>query len=306
MKVERVLLVGKLPPAMEPAIQALGLATAKAADMAEAVRVGPAVGVITSSEVAITAEHIEAVRGLEFIGRAAAGTENIDHAAARRLSIPVLSTPQATAPCAAELTMGHIVALLRRVPTVARKLQQGVWAKEMLGEEVAGKVLGIVGLGRVGGRVARLARAFGMRVIACDPYIPRARFRARGARPRTLRQLLTECDVLTLHTPLTDETRGMIGAAEIAMLRPGAWIVNCARGGIVQEDALLAALELGQIAGAAIDVWMGEPDVNRELLEHPAVLGTPHVGAATRQAKARLVTMMVEAVGAWLEKRKRA
>lgn len=290
---------------MGPALEAIGVAPQKMPDMATALPEGPAVGLVTSSEVAIGEAHLAALPGLEFIGRAAAGTDNIDHAAARRRRIRVISIPRATAPCAAELTMAHIVSLLRRVPAVSQALRAGVWGKDMLGEEALGKRLGIVGLGRVGGRVARLAQAFGMKVLACDPYIERARFRAHAARALVLPGLLELADVVTLHTPLTDETRGFIGARELARMRPGSWLVNCARGGLVDETALLAALDAGHLSGAAIDTWMDEPSPAPLLIQHPAVLGTPHVGAATRQAKARLVSYMVREVERFLRRRPR-
>jgi D-3-phosphoglycerate dehydrogenase len=142
-----------------------------------------------------------------------------------------------------------------------------------------------------------------MRCVAADPYIAAARFRRFRARRVTHERLFELADVVTVHTPLTLETRGMIGAREIARMRPGAWIVNCARGGIVDEAALLAALREGRLTGAAIDTWMSEPGGNPALLAHPAVIGTPHVGAATRQAKQRLVTYMARAVSRFLARR---
>lgn len=301
----KVLIVGKLPPAMETGLQELGLQVALAPDMDAAAKQGPAVGVVTSSEAAVQERHLVAMPGLKFVGRAAAGTDNIDFAAAKRHRVKVLSIPLATAPCAAELTMGHIVSLLRRVPEVNRKLREGFWGKFMLGEEVGGKTLGIVGLGRVGGRVARLAQAFGMKTLACDPYLAKERFRELGCRALALPRLLEEVDVLTLHTPLTDETRGFIGAPELARLKKGAWLINCARGGLVDESALLAELDSGRLTGAAIDTWVGEPAPRAELVNHERVLGSAHIGAATVQAKARLVSFMVREVSKWLKGHKR-
>ena len=303
----KVLLVGKLPPAMDAAIQALGVDIALAADMPAAAKLPPAklasvVGVITSSEVPVQDEHLAAIPGLRFVGRAAAGTDNIDFHAAKKRRIKILSIPLATAPCAAELTMGHIVSLLRRVPYIQQKLRDGVWGKFILGEEVAGKTLGIVGLGRVGGRVARLAQAFGMKTLACDPYIARARFTEYACRPLPLPRLLELAQVVTLHTPLTAETRGFIGAPELARMRDGAWLINCARGGLVDETALLAALNAGRLTGAAIDTWVGEPTPRADLVNHERVLGSAHIGAATVQAKARLVTYMAREVQKFLSR----
>ena len=300
----KVLLVGKLPPAFGPALEALRLKHETFEDMHAAAKGLPALGAITSSEVRVGDAELASVPGLKFVGRAAAGTDNIDFAAAKRHRVKVISIPKATAPCAAELTMGHIVTLLRRVPEVSGRLREGFWGKFILGEEVAGKTLGIVGLGRVGGRVARLAQAFGMRVVACDPYIARERFREHRARRLELHRVLEVADVVTLHTPLTDETRGFIGAREIARMRRGAWLVNCARGGLVDEAALKVALDEERLTGAALDTWVGEPAPDPALVRHPRVLGTPHVGAATVQCKARLVEFMVREVRRFLARRR--
>jgi D-3-phosphoglycerate dehydrogenase len=264
--------------------------------MDSATRSGPAWGLITSSEVAVTAAHLDALPGLAVVGRAAAGTENIDIAGAARRGVAVLHVPEATAPAAAELTIGLIVSLLRRVPVVSARLRSGVWAKELLGEEVAGKTLGIIGLGRVGSRVSRLARALGMRVVATDPYIAPGRFRAAGAVRARLDRLLAVSHVVTVHTPLTRGTRGLLSARRIARMRRGAYLVNCARGGIVDERALRDALADGRLSGAAIDTWAREPGGDPALLALESVLGTPHVGAATVEARERMARMITDSV----------
>jgi D-3-phosphoglycerate dehydrogenase len=301
MSLRRIALLGKVPEALPAALVAAGMDCAPAALYLEQGLASSVVGLITSSEAPIPASEMDRWEGLRVIGRAAAGTENIDLEAAGERGVAVLHIPLATAPCAAELAMAHIVALLRGVPMLSTRLREGFWGKHVLGSEARGCVLGIVGLGRVGSRVSRLARAFGMKRRATDPYIAKKRFRKYRAKRRKLHELLKEADVITLHTPLTEETRGMIGARELALMRPGSYLVNCARGGIVDEEALYAALVDGHLAGAAIDTWVGEPKVSERLLSLPNVLPTPHIGAATRQAKQRMVEMITQSVCRYLD-----
>ena len=300
----RILIVGKLPDALPASLQAKGFTSRLCPTMTEALDIGVADAIVTSSDVEVSGSSLAGLKGLKAVGRAAGGVDNIDLAAARDLGVAVFHTPLATAPAAAELTIGLILCLLRRINDLSEKLKNGVWGKYLLTEELAGKTLGIVGLGRVGSRVCRFARAFGMTVIACDPYIPESRFRRFKAAPRALVDLLRESDVVTFHVPLNSETRGMIGRDRIRLMRRGAYLINCARGAVVDDEALHEALVSGQLAGVAIDTWNVEPGGSGRLLALPTVLGTPHTGGATRQAKARIVEMLTRSLEDFFQGRK--
>lgn len=242
---------------------------------------------IVRSRTHVTAEVLDRARRLRVIGRAGIGVDNIDVDRATRLGIVVLNAPAGNALSAAELTMALLLALARHVLRADRAVRQGGWrAVELQGVELYGKTLGLVGCGRIGSEVARRARAFGMRVIAYDPYLHPERAREAGVELVTLPDLLEESDVLSIHAPLTAETRSLIGAQELARMKRTAYLLNVARGGIVDEAALAEALRAKRIAGAALDVFEREPPApDHPLFGLENVIVTPHLGAATEEAQ---------------------
>lgn len=242
---------------------------------------------IVRSRTRVTADILQAADRLKVIGRAGVGVDNIDLEVATRRGVVVLNAPGGNVVSAAELTFALMLALVRHLARADATLRSGVWERgRFKGIELYGKTLGLVGAGRIGSEVAKRARAFGMRVIAYDPYLSRERAERMGIQLVTLPDLLEESDVVSIHTPLTDETTGMIGARELAMLKPTAYLINAARGGVVDEDALAQSLSEGRLAGAALDVFAREPvPAGHPLLELDNVLVVPHLGAATREAQ---------------------
>jgi D-3-phosphoglycerate dehydrogenase / 2-oxoglutarate reductase len=250
---------------------------------------------IVRSETRVDRELLAAGPRLAVVARAGAGVDSIDVDAATDAGILVLNTPGANTIAATEQTFALMLSLARRTPSAVQQVREGVWdRKRLIGTELFGKTLGIIGLGRIGGNVATRAAAFGMKVLAHDPYVGAARADAFGAKLADLETLLRESDIVTLHVPLTPQTRGMIGAAQLRSMRPHAYVINCARGGVIAERDLLDALDAGVIAGAAIDVVAEEPPppggTGAALHRHPKVYATPHLGGSTHEALARIAT----------------
>lgn len=252
---------------------------------------------IVRSRTKVTADHIAAAASLKVIARAGVGVDNIDVAAATARKIPVVNAPAASTISVAELAVAHMLALARRIPQAHASVKAGRWErKAFLGSELYGKTLGLVGSGRIGAEVATRAHAFGMRVIAYDPYLTPAVAAERGVGLTDLESLLLESDVVSIHAALTEETRGLIGEKQIALLKRSAFLVNCARGEIVDEAALAAALAEGRIAGAALDVFGKEPPVGSPILAVEPTSLTPHIAASTREAQVRVGESVVDDV----------
>lgn len=253
-------------------------------------------GALCRSGVKLNAQALEGNRRLKCIVRAGVGTDNIDLAAATRLGIVVMNTPAGNTLSTAEHALALLLSLARKIPAAHQSLVGGQWdRKSFTGTQLADKTLGVVGLGRIGQAVATRARAFEMRVLGFDPFLSSERAAKLGIELMpTVEAMLPEVDFLTVHTPLTEETRNLISHAQLARMKPGVRLVNCARGGIYDEAALLAGLESGQIAGVALDVFVEEPCTNTALLRHPQVVVTPHLGASTEEAQAQVA---VEGVG---------
>ncbi|MFH1501522.1 MAG: phosphoglycerate dehydrogenase [Candidatus Eisenbacteria bacterium] len=243
-------------------------------------------------------ELIERGERLRVVGRAGVGVDNIDVSYATSRGVMVVNAPESNVVSAAEHTMAFMLALARNLATADKELRAGVWPEaKPRGVELLGKTLGIVGLGRVGSAVAVRASAFGMRVVAYDPYIADERFRTFGAEKlESLDELMARSDYVSLHTPRTEETYGMIGEHELSLAPEGVRVVNCARGGIVNEDALQRALDSGRVAAAGIDVFEGEPVVDHPLFRYEQVLVTPHLGGSTEEAQARVGSTVAEQV----------
>ena len=244
---------------------------------------------VTRSETRITPELIDAGRQLKVLARAAVGIGNIDVEYATEKGVLVINTPGKNTNSAAELTLGLLLAAMRKVVNAHRKMESDGWERHTFtGSELMGRTIGIVGLGNVGHRVARFARAFDMEVLAYDPYIADEAFERYHAQKSSLDDMLAACDVLTVHVPLTQETRGMIGPGQLALLRPGSVVLNTARGGVIDEAALLAALKEGRVAAAGIDTWEVEPPKNNPFAALENVVMTPHIGASTKEAQRRI------------------
>ena len=253
-------------------------------------------GAICRSGVKITADSLTGNHRLKAIVRAGVGTDNIDKDAATRQGIVVMNTPAGNTVSTAEHTFALILALSRNVAAADASLRQHRWERnKFMGAQLAGKTLGIVGLGRIGQAVAKRALSFDMRVVGFDPFLSAERAKEMGIElVGTVRGMLPEVDYLTVHTPLTDDTRHLVGMDELAILKPGVRLVNCARGGIYDEKALVEGLKRGVIGGVALDVFEQEPCTDSPLFEMPGVLVTPHLGASTEEAQSQVA---VEGVG---------
>lgn len=253
-------------------------------------------GAICRSGVKITAEVLEGNRRLKAIARAGVGTDNIDTVAATRQGIVVMNTPGGNTISTAEHTIALMLALARKIAPAFESLKQGKWdRKSFVGAQLAGKTLGVIGLGRVGQAVVQRAKAFEMRILAYDPFVSAQRAAELGITTcSSIKDLLPEVDFLTVHTPLTDETRNLIGPAEIQMMKKGVRLINCARGGIYNEEALIEGLRSGHIGGVALDVYTTEPCTSSPLFEMPNVVCTPHLGASTEEAQANVALEAVQ------------
>jgi len=243
---------------------------------------------IVRSRTKVTREVIEAGENLKVIARAGVGVDNIDVAAATERRIPVVNAPASLTTSVAELTLGHMLSLARQIPRANAGMKAGKWEKKaFMGTELKGKTLGLVGIGRIGAEVCRLCQAFGMDVIAYDPYLTAEAISKMGAEKVDLDDVLKRADYVSIHVPKTPETEGMIGIEALRLMKPTAYLVNCSRGGLVDEDALVRALKEGMIAGAALDVFKDEPPTGSPLLELENVVLTPHIGGSTEEGQSR-------------------
>ena len=260
--------------------------------------IGEYEALIVRSKTKVTADLIQRATSLRVVGRAGTGVDNIDVAAATRRGIVVMNAAAGNTVTTAEHTMAMLLSLARQIPQAASSTRAGRWEKNrFLGVELMSKTLGIVGLGRIGAAVAERARAFGMNILAYDPYFTREAAEELGIEMAALDELLARSDFVTLHTPLTDETRGLINAAAIDRMKPGVRIINCARGGLIDERALTEAVGSGKVAGAALDVFEQEPTPpDNPLLALDEVITTPHLGASTTEAQLGVATMIAEQV----------
>ena len=259
-------------------------------------------GIVIRSATKLTQDLIGRAARLKVIGRAGVGVDNVDVRAATRRGIVVANAPESTVISAAEHTVGLLLALSRNIPQAHAALAEGRWERSRWGGvELAGKTLGVLGFGRIGQQVARRALGLELRVVAHDPFVARERFRELGVdRAETPEELYEAADFVTLHLPLNDETRGSIGADVFAKMRDGVRLVNAARGDLVDEDALLEALQSGKVAAAALDVFSAEP-YSGPLLELENVVATPHLAASTEEAQDRAGVIVAEQIVAALQ-----
>ncbi|MGH2494654.1 MAG: phosphoglycerate dehydrogenase [Ktedonobacteraceae bacterium] len=267
-------------------------------------RMGEYNALIVRSETQVTADILAAARHLKIVGRAGVGVDNIDIDAATRQGIMVVNSPTGNIIAAAEHTIAMLMALARHIPAANSSMKASKWEKSrFLGVEVRNKTLGIIGLGKVGKEVAQRAQGLAMQVIAFDPYVSREHADQLGITMLSMDELLQQADFVTLHTSLTSGpqgTRGLIGARELTLLKPGARLINCARGGLIDEEALLHALNENRLAGVALDVFSQEPvrddAILRQLLAHERVIATPHLGASTEEAQVGVALDVVEQI----------
>jgi D-3-phosphoglycerate dehydrogenase / 2-oxoglutarate reductase len=259
-------------------------------------------GLVVRSATKVRTEMLQQAENLRVVGRAGVGVDNIDLEAATERGVAVVNAPAGNTVSAAELTLALILSMVRRVASANASMRQGEWARASFkGAELRGRTLGLVGAGRIGGEVARRCAAFGMKVIAYDPYLTAERALSLGVERVTLDEVIEQADVLSLHVPLTDDTKGMISTEVLERMKEGAFLVNVARGGVVDEAALAHALHDGQLAGAALDVFENEPlDEGSPLRSAPNIVLTPHLGASTAEAQELVAVEIAEAVRAAL------
>jgi len=237
----------------------------------------------------ITRPMMEKAPHLLIIAAHGVGYNNVDIAAADELGILVTNIPGANSDAVAEFAFGFMLTLVRFFPQVWEEMKRGGWRRpDFWGTELRGKTLGIIGLGQIGSRVSKLGNAFGMTVLANDPYLLEKSFHEAGAEAAEKDKVISQADFLSLHTPLTSETRKLIAGRELSLMKPTAFLLNTARGGVVDESALLAALDGGKICGAAIDVFEKEPPEDRALARHPRVITAPHIAGLTNEARYRM------------------
>lgn len=252
----------------------------------------------------VTKQVFNAAKKLKVVGRAGVGVDNIDLESAKAHGVVVVNAPMSTTLAVAELTFGLMLALARNVPRADSGMKQGHWLKKDLkGIELNGRTLGIVGVGRIGSELCKRASAFDMKVLGYDPYISAKEIHQRGARPSSLSDIYDQADYISLHLPLTDETHSMINEQAFRQMKRGVRIVCAARGGIIDEAALLSALESGQVAGAALDVFETEPPGKSALVKHPNLIATPHIGAQTVESQSRAAIDIANEVLAVLKKK---
>jgi len=253
---------------------------------------------VVRSRTKVTREIIEAGEKLKVVGRAGAGIDNIDVEAAKEKGVKVLNTPEAPAIAVAELTIGLLLSLARQIPRADSSMKEGRWAKkEFRGWQLNGKTLGVVGLGHIGEKVARLAKAFGMKILITKRTPPSPEIlKELEAEFVPLDELLRRSDIVSLHVPLTPQTHHMIGEREIQLMKDGAFIINTSRGAVVDEEALFNALKSGKLGGAALDVYEVEPPEDYSLMKLPNVVCTPHIGAQTVEAQRAAATLLAQKI----------
>ena len=261
-----------------------------------------AISIVVRSHSRITAEVLDLMPELKAVGRPGAGVENVDVDAAAARGVEIINVPGGNAPAVAEHTLALMLALSRKLFLVAPALREGEWLKAGYeGGEIAGKTLALIGLGRVGVEVARRALSMGMKVVAYDPYVSTAEAEELGVDIVELEEALSSGDVISLHAPATPETERMLNAERLAMVKRGALLVNTSRGSLVDEDALLAALNEGGVAGAALDVFRQEPPAaDSPLLRHPHVIATPHIAGASSEGRLRVSMALANRLVAYL------
>jgi D-3-phosphoglycerate dehydrogenase len=267
-----------------------GLAPAQLAEIIPAYH-----GLAVRSATKVTADILASASNLKIVGRAGVGVDNIDVKAATSRSVQVINTPSGNAIAAGELAIGFIFALARKIPAATASMKKGEWEKKKFsGVEVTGKTLGLLGFGNIGRQVAERAVGLKMKVIAHDPILPPDAAPPAGVTFATFDEVVTRSDFVTLHLPLTAETKNLFGAATLARMKKGAYLINCARGGVVDETALYEAIKSGHLGGAGLDVFEKEPSGMLPLFELDNVVASPHIGASTKEAQGKVAVELAE------------
>jgi D-3-phosphoglycerate dehydrogenase len=263
--------------------------------------IGDYTALVVRSETRVTSDILAAATQLKIVGRAGVGVDNIDTEAATRQGIIVVNSPTGNIIAAAEHSIAMIMALARHIPTATASMRSGKWEKSrFVGTEVRNKVLGIIGLGKVGMAVARRAQGLEMQILAFSPSVSPDLARKSGITMMSLEEVIQQADFITLHTSLTNGTRGLLGERELRMMKPEARLINCARGSLIEEEALLKVLNEGHLAGVALDVFSQEPirenETLKQIIAHERVITTPHLGASTREAQIGVATDVAEQI----------
>ena len=257
---------------------------------------------LVRSATKVTGELLERMPSLKIIGRAGVGVDNIDINEATRRGIVVVNAPDGNTISTAEHTFAMMAALLRNIPQAHATVKNGEWKRnQYIGSELFGKTLGIIGMGRIGSELAKRARVFGMFVKVFDPFLTKDRAEILGVQLSSFDELLSEADIISVHTPLTKETKGLLNEKTLANTKKGVYLLNCARGGIIDEIALAHFIEIGHVAGAALDVFEIEPPVGHPLLKLDSVIVTPHLGASTKEAQLNVATQVANEIKTFLE-----
>ncbi|MEK5324891.1 phosphoglycerate dehydrogenase [Aeribacillus sp. FSL M8-0254] len=252
---------------------------------------------LVRSATKVTEELLQKMTNLKIVARAGVGVDNIDVEAATKYGVVVINAPDGNTISTAEHTFAMMASLVRHIPQANVSVKSGEWNRSaFLGTELYGKSLGIIGLGRIGSEIAKRAKAFGMNVLVFDPFLTKDRAQKLGVNSCKLDEVLAQADIITVHTPLTKETRGLLGKENIGKTKKGVYLLNCARGGIIDEEALIHYLEIGHVKGVALDVFEVEPPVNRKLLDFEQVIATPHLGASTKEAQLNVASQVAEEV----------
>ncbi len=252
---------------------------------------------VVRSQTQVTEDVIKAAENLKIIGRAGVGVDNIDVEAATQRGIIVINAPEGNMISAAEHTIAMMMAMSRNIPQANQSMRAGKWDRKLfMGVEVRGKTLGVVGLGRIGTEVAKRAQGMEMNILAYDPFISEERAASLGVKLTTVEDIVSNADYVTVHTPLTKDTRDLIDKKEFEKAKPGVRIINCARGGIINEKALAEAVASGKVAAAAIDVFTSEPPTGSPLLEQDNIIVTPHLGASTKEAQVNVAVDVAEQI----------
>jgi D-3-phosphoglycerate dehydrogenase / 2-oxoglutarate reductase len=303
----QVLLLDNVDPSCATVFKERGIETTipgKLTDSELKETIGKYDAVVLRSGTTITKELLDHAKNLKVIGRAGVGVDNIDIPAATAKGVLVMNTPDGNTISTAEHTCGMILALSRNIPEAVSRVKNNGWdRKSFMGTEVHGKKLGIVGLGKIGSEVALRMKAFGMEVFAYDPFTTKEHAGSINVELLELDELLATCDYLTVHTPLTEKTKGMVSLENADKIKEGIRLVNCARGGIYKEDDLLPLIEKGVVAGVALDVYTSEPPTPElyEVLKNPAIICTPHLGASTEEAQEKVAVQIAEQISDALE-----
>jgi D-3-phosphoglycerate dehydrogenase len=267
-----------------------GLAPAQLAEI-----IGAYQGLAVRSATKVTAEILAKASNLKIVGRAGVGVDNIDVKTATEKKVQVINTPSGNAIAAGELAIAYMFALARKIPQATASMKKGEWEKKKFaGVEITGKTLGVLGFGNIGRQVAERAVGLRMKVLAYDPMIPAGASPPAGIEYAKFDEVLAKADFVTLHLPLTAETKNLFGAATLGKMKKGAYLINCARGGVVDEAALYEALKSGQLGGAALDVFEKEPTPALPLFELDNVLLSPHIGASTKEAQSKVAVELAE------------